>query len=522
MSNLVPGVSIPIDFSSRDYQSIRQDLINAVPTFLPTWTSTDPNDMGVVLIELFAMVGDILNFYLDRIANEAYLATAQQRSSVLNLAYLIDYAPQDSVASSTVLTITVRASSPSFFLPKGSQFSTASSTNQPAIIFETSSDHTIPASGSTTQTLNSTIEDTVNTPLTVVQGVTVYNEALGTSSGAADQTFTLFNTPVIDGSQQVFVDEGAGFKPWHLVNHLTDAGPYDASYMVAVDANGIVYITFGDGNNGRIPNPQAIIQATYRVGGGSIGNVGAGQIVMDLTNTSYFLSVSNPSAAAGGADPETIAQIQANAPKSLTAAGRCVSVQDYASVALDAPGISKANAVATVSTAVTLYIHPAGGPYKVADLTSLVSDPTLGLAQTLTNSAGTGYLDDKKMAGTTITVLPPQYGSAVGYMPVVIGMTVTVLAQYNALQVQQDVLSAIDALLDFGSADFGQTISVSQVYHSVQVVKGVDYLMITEMRRDDGTPDTVGNIVCGPNEIPVSGNPDTGETQINIEIVGGL
>lgn len=477
---------------------------------------------GVLVHNCFAYVGDVLNFYLDRIANEAFLATAQQRSSVLNLAYLIDYAPQDSVAASTILTITVRANSPSFFLPKGSQFATASSTNQPAIIFETNSDHTIPASGSTTQTLASTLENSIQVPMTVVQGVTVYNEAVGTSSGAADQTFTLFNTPVIEGSQLVSIDEGAGFKPWNLVNHLIDAGPYDAAYMVAVDANGIVYVTFGDGNNGRIPNPQGIIQATYRVGGGSIGNVGAQQITVDLTNTSYFASVTNPDPATGGSDPETIPQIQANAPKSLTAAGRCVSVQDYASVALDAPGVSKANAVATVSTAVTLYIHPAGGPYKQADLTGLVSDSSVGLAQALTNSAGTGYLDDKMMAGTTVTVLAPQYGGAIGYMPVVIGMTVTVLAQYSALQVEQDVLSALDALLDFGSADFGQIISISAVYHAVQEVAGVDFLIVSEMRRDDGTPDTVQNIVCGPNEIPVSGDPDTGVTQITVATSGGL
>ena len=56
-----------------------------------------------MMMELFAYVGDILNFYSDRIANESFIATAQQRQSVLNLASLLDYTPHGNVAATVQL-----------------------------------------------------------------------------------------------------------------------------------------------------------------------------------------------------------------------------------------------------------------------------------------------------------------------------------------------------------------------------------------------------------------------------------
>src|SRR5690348_10949906 len=83
----------PIDYSSRDYLALRTDLIASIPTFLPEWTQQTDSDFGIVLIELFSMVGDILNFYIDRVVNETFLSTAVRRESVLNIARMFDYTP---------------------------------------------------------------------------------------------------------------------------------------------------------------------------------------------------------------------------------------------------------------------------------------------------------------------------------------------------------------------------------------------------------------------------------------------
>lgn len=513
------GVNIPIDYTSRDYQSLLSDMQGLVPTFLPEWSASSEFDFGVILLELFAYVGDIDNYYIDRIANESFLTTAQQRSSVINIAALMDYAPADAASAIATMTLALPANQPAQTLPIYSQFATQATATTPSIIFETLQTYILPA----TTTAVSISSDLGGNTIKVYQGVAVVNEQLGTSNGTATQSFTLVNTGVVGGSVVVSVNEGAGFVTWAEVASLIDAGPYDAVYVISTDANGVVYVGFGDGNNGSIPTPQSPIEATYIVGGGSIGNVGANQITVDMTGTTFFTSVTNATAAVGGSDPETIAQIQANAPASLTAADRCVSLQDYATVAMQLPGVSQANATAAVPTSITLYVHPAGGPYKVADLSTMVGNlttPPSGLTWALTNVTKTGYLDTRKMAGTSITVLPPIYDGSVGYMPIILTITLVVLPQYSQLVVVQSVQAAITTLFNFLTMGFGPLLTRSSVYAAVNQVPGVSYLIVTTMCRGDSTGLT--DIICGPSEIPVLIIPDTGANGLTINASGGL
>ena len=48
-----------IDYTSRDYNSILQDLIDSIPSITKKWNSTDENDPGMVLIKLIAQLGDM-------------------------------------------------------------------------------------------------------------------------------------------------------------------------------------------------------------------------------------------------------------------------------------------------------------------------------------------------------------------------------------------------------------------------------------------------------------------------------
>jgi hypothetical protein len=78
-------------------------------------------------------------------------------------------------------------------------------------------------------------------------------------------------------------------------------------FSVYTNASGSSFVLFGDGVSGRIPSTSATITATYRVGGGEIGNVGIGLIKsiikssVALTNFSG-LTVTNLTAATGGAE----------------------------------------------------------------------------------------------------------------------------------------------------------------------------------------------------------------------------
>lgn len=89
-----------IDYVTKDYDGFRQAMLDQIPLLLPNWTDRSESDFGVVLIELFAYVSDILSYYQDRVANEAYLSTATQRQSVTELLRLIDYQIDPGLAAS--------------------------------------------------------------------------------------------------------------------------------------------------------------------------------------------------------------------------------------------------------------------------------------------------------------------------------------------------------------------------------------------------------------------------------------
>jgi hypothetical protein len=69
----------------------------------------DDDDFTIALLDAWSMVADVLTFYQERIANESYLRTATERSSIINLARLIGYELRPGVAASTYLALTLES-----------------------------------------------------------------------------------------------------------------------------------------------------------------------------------------------------------------------------------------------------------------------------------------------------------------------------------------------------------------------------------------------------------------------------
>src|SRR5574340_111176 len=80
-----------IDYTNKDYASLRRAMLELGRYRLPEWTDQSPSDLGVLLVDLFAYMGDIILYYQDRIANESFPRTAVERRSVVNLMRLIGY-----------------------------------------------------------------------------------------------------------------------------------------------------------------------------------------------------------------------------------------------------------------------------------------------------------------------------------------------------------------------------------------------------------------------------------------------
>lgn len=445
-----------VDYTSRDYQSIREDLISLIPTYAPNWTNRDPADFGITLIELFSYMGDLLNFYIDRSANEAYISTASQRDNVLKIAKLLAYSPTESTASTVTLTFQNSTASP-ITVPALTQVTTSTVANATTkqIIFETDSAVTVPAK---VGTVNGTAT------VTATQGETVASENVGTSDGTANQKFQLINAPVINDSVSVVVN-GVTYT---FAQYLVDYNDFDAVFTTETDADGITYIVFGDNISGRIPPNNAVVYVTYRVGGGIEGNVATNTIKYILTNYVAGLSVNNQDilttgdgAATGGSDPESTDSIRTNVSNSIRAVNRAVSISDYARLCVQVDGISKASATASVYSSVAVYFAPFGDRgVEVDGVTPTSVFDSLKLD-------ATAFFVDKAPANTTITFQPPSY------VKVDVLIDLTVAPKYNQTLVKSNVSAAVNALFNFDNVVFQDTITEQDVYAAIRSVDGV-------------------------------------------------
>ncbi len=451
-----------IDYTSRDYTSIREDLVSLIPNFAPNWTNRDPADFGMTILEAFAYMGDQLHYYIDRAANESFITTASQRDSVLQLARLLGYQATNNTASRVTVTFQNSTASP-IVVPALTQVATTNVTSSSSqqIVFETATAVTVPATGSITVTAN--------------QGVTVANEVIGTSNGESSQVFKLSKTPVIEKSVSLTVN-GVTYTQ---VPYLIDYQNYDPVFSTYTNAQGITYVVFGDNVSGRIPPVNAQITATYRIGGGTSGNVGVNTIKFILTNgvsglsvLNQYISASDSGAASGGGDFESTDAIRVNAPLSLRTLERAVSLSDYANLCIKG-GAAKAVAIADVYTSVTVYFAPFGDKGVTGDGVT----PSTVFNNTVTSLRS--YLNNKIPANTTITFQPPSYVNAF------IDADITVLPQYKQSLVLSEVTAKLDTLFQFDNVIFADRVTINDITSAINSVPGVAFVETTKIVRSD-------------------------------------
>ena len=463
----------PVDYTSRDFASIRSDLIDLIPSFVPEWTSRSDNDFGLILLDLFAYTADGLHYYADRVANEAYLATATKTLSVLRIANLLGYTPTGTVAATSTLTIR-NVTANALVVPAGTRVG-SSKTGTVFVQFETTAALTVPANSTATVTAKS--------------GNTTTGEALGQGTADAGQIFDLQGTPVIAGSISVTVTSAGVINYWDNVPYLADARPDDHVYTTSTDDLGVTSIVFGDSVNGAIPDLYSTINATYRTGGGSQDNISAGLLDTFLSAVPAGLTVSNAAAAAGGVDAESVDSIRSNAPASLRSQRRAVSLADYSNLAVTVASVAKANAVAAAATSVTVYIAPQGGGGVNTDL-SLTADLRALKSTTQT------YLQSVASVNVSVTVQAPTY------VPVNISATIHVLPAYTQSDSVAAVQNQLAGLLSFDNVVFGDRVTLTDVHQAIGLLASVEYADITVLSFGSTG---AGTLNFAANEIPILG-----------------
>jgi hypothetical protein len=119
------------------FPEYRRALLAAIRSYpaLAGWRADSEHDLGVMLIEAWAYVLDILAFYDQLIANRAYLGTAADRLQVREILSLIGYVPRPALVARVLLALEASGED-KVVAPAGTGFRSEAFDDQPPQIFE--------------------------------------------------------------------------------------------------------------------------------------------------------------------------------------------------------------------------------------------------------------------------------------------------------------------------------------------------------------------------------------------------
>ncbi|MFI6289870.1 baseplate J/gp47 family protein [Streptomyces sp. NPDC051018] len=481
----------PIDYTNIGYDALRAAMLELARERLPEWTDQSENDLGVLLIELFAYAADVTLYYQTRIAANLLPETSDEPEALLQLLRLIGYEPLPPAPASVDLEIAFEETAGlPLTVPARTAFTLAQPGRRP-LTFETPADVEI-------TTLPPADPDGLRrfSPLVAVEGLTVPDEAVGVSDGSGNQLYPLEKRPVIRDSIEVTVGEPGGPTRWTEVPTLASSTPADRHFVSRRDASGSAVIRFGDGVNGMAP-PGADtatpvrITASYRIGGGTEGNVGP--------NLSFapgwppIKEAVNTGAATGGTAAEDLERARSLAPRLFRAQERAVTLDDHIDLARRVPGVGKVKAVAGSWNEVTLYVAPTG---RVAPPSELLKRDLLA------------HFEQHRMASVSLSLVGP------APCDIYLGATIRAQPYFARSAVKRAVEDTIASYLAFDNVDFGGRIYLSRVYDLLQELEQVVSLTVFKFGTDPALPADIvsrpqvepsGVIVPKAHELPRAG-----------------
>lgn len=456
-----------VDYITKDYEGFRDLMVSKIPQYTPEWTDTSQDDMGIVLLELFAHGLDILSFYQDKAFTEGFLPTARNRGSIIKLCRTLGYELSPQIPAIHTITFTKSSEyvDDIILIPKGTKIGTDPNLGA-QVIFETDSDLTIDA-GNTTGTV------------TVTHGETINRDLLGVGVTTANKRYKLTNPDVLLDTLVITTQlrtnnssSEVGVLVWDRVTDFLSSSPDSRHFLATTDEFNMTTIEFGNGLSGMLLPNNVNVVAQYRVGGGKIGNVGLRTINSFVdSEIAGIVSISNESQAIQlGVDVEDIEHARFSAPRVYRTFDRAITAQDFEDLVVTTDGVAKAKVEETfnVSGDINIYVAPIGYGALSQDLEDTLM----------------AKLNTAKLVHDNPIIKEANYQN--------FDITINVVAYSNYLNstVESNVESHLREVFGLDFMDFGEDVYVASIYREVLGIEGVRNLSIVAPANDITVADT--------------------------------
>lgn len=325
------ATSTNVSLASLDFDSVKQNLI----TFLQAQTQfQDYNFTGSnlnVLLDVLAFNDTYLATYLNMLASEMFLDSANLRDSVVSIVKELGYVPKSRVSATAVINLLISPplSPPppaTIVIPQYTQFT--ASVNNTNYIFVTDVAYTASLNINTnTYTVNN---------ITLKEGIH-YRFTYTVNNGSTPQRFIIPNSNVDTSTIQVRIQNSTldtTVNVFSLAGDITGITGTSNVYFIEEVENEQYQIYFGDGVLGTPLVNGNLVIIDYIVCDADAPNFANQFTVNQPINGYSSVRVTTVTAAYGGNERESIQSVKFNAPKNYETQNRAVTVNDYESILL--------------------------------------------------------------------------------------------------------------------------------------------------------------------------------------------
>lgn len=277
-----------------------------------------------VLLDVLAYNTHYNAYYLNMVANEMFLDTAQQRDSVVSRAKELGYVPVSSIGSSAEVVLSISGVDPTvtqITVPKNSKFTTT--------VDDITYTYVTPNAEKIVAASPGVFTDTI----TIREGEPLSHT--WTVSASSPVRYIMPNEGVDTSSIVVNVQESASdttVTEFYRASNITQVFSTSPIYFVEETADKKYEVIFGSGSLGKSLKAGNIVKVDYLVNSGDLTN-GADTFSVDSLDVgqSYSSAVisSVSSSAIGGRPQETIDSIKFQAPRNYQTQNRAVIAADY-------------------------------------------------------------------------------------------------------------------------------------------------------------------------------------------------
>lgn len=523
----------------RRFSDLVEQAMRLRAQLCPEWTSTEPGDPGVALIEIFAFLTDQLIYRLNQVPDRLY-------STFLNMVGV--RGRPAGVASTPVDFVLTAPQEQPVVIPVGACVATVRTEDSAAVEFRTVAPAVVPPGrldGSPTREEDWTYLSFTGGGPDAIVGIRFADGAVrdldweastpdGWSTVSSELSILVHTGPDWDGRRlrhrpvestheipqvleahcvgvsveaahgtQVIGEElgtgtgrprqrlrtrqaplvpgehrvRVGGTEWAVVDSLVDS--FGDDQHCEIDRN-TGEVLFGDGTHGAVPAAGEHVTIDYVAGGGTAGNVADRRIVVLRTAIPFVAQVNNRFPASGGVDPEPVEEVRAKAPALLRSGWRAVSGGDFERLALEAtPMVARARCLTDDYNGTRVLLVPS---VRVED--DDFSD--MLFANPVFEAVGS-YLEERRTVGTRLTLTPPLYrGVIVSAVVTRAGYEPLDRLRTRAAEAVRTYLHPVTGGRDGRGWPFGRSLVAGELFGVLLDVGGVE--LVEEVRLQEWDP----------------------------------